>query len=268
MAGPAEQRAAARARRMRPLLAGAALGFAVLAPVLVLAGVIGIHAGVFGPRLGLGLMTLSLAPLAALLGAVLGVVALLFAILVPPRHAFVTPLAAILIGGGVSGCYALLHARAAATPPIHDVATDWREPLAFTPKLMSARGTDADPVQPAPVAPGSGGAAGEPVAAINARTCPAATPITLTQPVDAAYTLAKRALTGGGLGLVTDDRGAGVLEATATSTWFALKNDIAARVRPEGAGSRVDLRAVGRLGVNDLGAGCALITRVRRAIAG
>ena len=33
-------------------------------------------------------------------------------------------------------------------PLIHDVATDWSEPLMFSPAVLKARGPDANPVDP------------------------------------------------------------------------------------------------------------------------
>ena len=48
------------------------------------------------------------------------------------------------------------------------------------------------------------------------------------------------------------------------STWFGFKDDIVVRVRPEGAGSRVDVRSMSRVGLSDLGANAA---RVRAFLA-
>ncbi|MCI4644727.1 MAG: DUF1499 domain-containing protein [Hyphomonadaceae bacterium] len=48
---------------------------------------------------------------------------------------------------------------------------------------------------------------------------------------------------------------AGRIEATATSTWYGFKDDVAFRVRAlETGGSEVDMRSVSRVGLSDLGA--------------
>jgi fatty-acyl-CoA synthase len=107
---------------------------------------------------------------------------------------------------------------------------------------------------------------GRPVAEVNAMTCPAATPVTLTLAPAQAYVRAKAAVAGEGLHIVTHDPADGVLEATASEFWSGLKHDLAVRVRPAGAGSRIDMRAVSRFGLNDLGAECRLITRLRSAL--
>jgi uncharacterized protein (DUF1499 family) len=47
--------------------------------------------------------------------------------------------------------------------------------------------------------------------------------------------------------------GEGRLEATDRTRWFGFRDDIVVRVRPDGAGSRVDVRSVSRVGRSDLG---------------
>jgi uncharacterized protein (DUF1499 family) len=45
----------------------------------------------------------------------------------------------------------------------------------------------------------------------------------------------------------------GRLEAIATSQWFGFNDDIVVRIRPEGTGSRIDIRSKSRVGESDLG---------------
>jgi uncharacterized protein (DUF1499 family) len=45
----------------------------------------------------------------------------------------------------------------------------------------------------------------------------------------------------------------GRLEATDRTRWFGFRDDVVVRVRPDGAGSRVDVRSVSRVGRSDLG---------------
>ena len=51
----------------------------------------------------------------------------------------------------------------------------------------------------------------------------------------------------------------GTVEATATTFWFGFKDDVVVRVRPEGSGSKVDVRSISRVGLSDLGANAARI---------
>ena len=43
------------------------------------------------------------------------------------------------------------------------------------------------------------------------------------------------------------------LEAIATSRWFGFRDDIVIRIRPDGSGSKVDIRSKSRVGRSDLG---------------
>ena len=62
-----------------------------------------------------------------------------------------------------------------------------------------------------------------------------------------------------GWALVAADSAQGRLEATATTRWFGFKDDVVVRVRPDGAGSRVDVRSVSRVGGSDVGTNAARI---------
>ena len=68
-----------------------------------------------------------------------------------------------------------------------------------------------------------------------------------------------------GRAVAANERGVqelGRVEGTHTSLWYGFKDDVIARVRPDGSGSRVDLRSVSRVGGSDLGANCARVTRI------
>jgi len=60
----------------------------------------------------------------------------------------------------------------------------------------------------------------------------------------------------------------GRIEATATSFWFGLTDDIVIRVKPAGIGARLDIRSKSRVGQSDFGANArrirAFIERLRR----
>jgi fatty-acyl-CoA synthase len=259
--------------RIRRLIITAALAFTILAPLLVVLGLVATRFGWVGWRLGLApiqalLGRQSISSFLAMVGGVLGLIALLLAVLVPPRKGYVPALAAIALAAVTYAGFAQFWGRVRSNPPIHDVATDWREPILFSPQLMAQRGADANPVETAPSVPegprGSG-FLGRPVPEVNAMTCPAATPLTLTVPPAQAYVKVKAEVSHEGLRIVTDDPARGVLEATATDFW-GLKDDLAVRLRPAGAGTRVDMRSLSRHGLNDLGRNCQRITRLRKAL--
>jgi uncharacterized protein (DUF1499 family) len=53
--------------------------------------------------------------------------------------------------------------------------------------------------------------------------------------------------------IVDSDPARGRIEATATTPWFGFEDDVVVRVRPQGGGSRVDVRSVSRVGRSDVG---------------
>ena len=79
---------------------------------------------------------------------------------------------------------------------------------------------------------------------------------TLQRAIDAARSL--------GWEVTASDAPSGRIEAIATTSWWGFKDDVVIRVRPEGTGSRVDVRSVSRVGVSDLGANAK---RVREFLA-
>jgi uncharacterized protein (DUF1499 family) len=58
----------------------------------------------------------------------------------------------------------------------------------------------------------------------------------------------------------------GRLEATDRTRWFGFRDDVVVRVRPDGSGSRVDVRSVSRVGRSDLGTNARRIHRFLAAL--
>ncbi len=56
-----------------------------------------------------------------------------------------------------------------------------------------------------------------------------------------------------GVAIVATAPESGRIEATDTTPWFGLKDDIVIRVSAQGNGSRVDIRSVSRVGRSDIG---------------
>ena len=241
-------------------LAVLALGFAPF----------GVREEMFDLDYAVGTLATGWAPNLALIAVVLGVLAFLAAIAVPPRRDRISSLLAVALGAGVVAISGQVKSIAAANPPIHDVATDWTEPMLFGPKVFAARGEganaiEADPkVQPQPQAPNLTGTR---VAEVNARTCPGAVPVILTGTVGDAYAKAKAALVRERATIVTDNPAGGRLEALVVTRFLKLPGDVLIRVKPEGAGARVDIRSSSRTGIADLGENCRRVSRLRTAIA-
>lgn len=177
------------------------------------------------------------------------------------RRALIGLLVPVFVLAGLVG----YKARSDQFPPVHDVATDWNDPIMFSPAILRLRGPDANRIDQEPSVPASAGAyMNRLVADVNAETCPEARPVVL-QGAD-AYARARQAVLAEGLELVTDDPKAGRLEATATDTWLGLKDDLAVRVTPTGGGAKVDFRSISRYGEGDIGGNCDRVTRLVQAL--
>ncbi|MDP2260386.1 MAG: long-chain-fatty-acid--CoA ligase [Caulobacter sp.] len=248
-----------------------------LAPAaMVLVGAAGMQLGQWDQQIGIVAMlqngvtpTLGWAPAAALVGALTSVLGLLVATFGGFSRLWGKALLALAITAATWAALISFQSYAARMPPLADVATDWSEPLMFSPAMLAARGPEANYVDPQPVLPiGSRFYAGRPVGEVNAETCPNAQPAVLGVSPQQAYVSARAAVQTAGLALVHEDPAAGLLEATATGLLYGLKRDVVVRVKPEGAGARVDVRSVSRTESRDLGANCRQIGKLLSALSG
>ena len=132
---------------------------------------------------------------------------------------------------------------AAGLPAIHDVTTDTDDPPAFV-DVLPLR---AD-------APNTAVYGGPAIAAQQREGYPDLRPLTLTANPDQAFDAAMTAVTAMGWELAGSNRAQGRIEATDTTFWFGFKDDVVVRLRPDGTGTRVDVRSVSRVGGGDVGA--------------
>ena len=243
---------------------------AAIAPlVLAAVGAVGVRTGLIDWKFGLESLINDWPYRVALLAVVTGIAAV-FAALVGGfslhwRRALVS------LGLPVLVLLAFVWAQTvrASYPPVHEAATDWRDPIAFSPALLKARGADANPVEPDPIVPAVAGAyMNRRLSDVNAETCPyARTAVIGLSPEEAAPRI-KRALRAEGLQLTLDDAAGGRMEAFALEPWLNLRQDVAVRIRPDIEGSRVDVRSSSRHGLSDWGANCARVSRLVRALEG
>jgi len=213
--------------------------------------------------------SLGWAPAIALVGLLTGIIGVLVAVFAGFSRLWGKALLALLVTALTWGAFIGLGLWDTRIPSIHDVATDWKDPLMFSPTALKVRGPNANPVDPSPILPlGSRAYAGRPVAEVNAETCPAARPVTLAANAAQAFAVARAAIENAGMSIITEDPAQGRIEATAVSLLYGFKDDVVVRVRPSGAGARIDLRAVRRTGDRDMGANCRRIESLVQALAG
>jgi uncharacterized protein (DUF1499 family) len=126
-------------------------------------------------------------------------------------------------------------------PPIHDITTDLVNP----PQFVAVVPLRAD----APNGLERSAAVDED----QKRAYPDIAPVTLAVPVDQAFDRALASAQDEGWRIVTADKAAGRIEATATTRWFGFEDDVVLRLTAWGSGTRVDMRSVSRIGVGDAG---------------
>lgn len=271
--GKAKAAKAAGDKKAKPGWAAIYLDFAVLVALIpaILAGggALGVKLGLIDLPFGYNTMTLDWAPRAAQASIATGLIGLVIALFAGFGRLWKAALLALLITGATFGVMFGAKALFGQTPPIHDVATDWKTPLDFSDAALAARGGAAAFVDDDPSLPvGSAAYAGRRIAEINAETCPAARPLVSGRTPADAYEAAKAAVLASGMTLITDDPMDGRLEATAESFWYGLTDDLVVRVRPDAAGSRLDMRSIGRDAGADLGRNCDRIGALMTAIKG
>lgn len=164
---------------------------------------------------------------------------------------------ALVLGVGAIVPPVMLQRGARSKPPIHDITTDTENPPPFVAVAPLRR--DA----PNPVAYG-----GPEIAAQQKKAYPDLKPAVLSVPPAQGFDRALQAAKAQGWEIVAAVPGDGRIEATATTQWFGFKDDVVVRVRPEGAGSRVDVRSVSRVGRGDVGTNAARIRKFLDAVRG
>ena len=214
------------------------LGLALAAGLALLASGPGYRLGWWDFRAGIWLLRW-----AGYLG-IAGVLFALVALAVPSSRAGWTGTlaAALIISASVGGMTLAWGLRAKSVPPIHDISTDTEDPPAFVAILPLRAGAE-----------NSAAYGGPALAAQQKAGYPDLQPLVLPLPPEAALGRARNAAQDMGWEVVATDFAAGRIEATDTTPWFGFKDDIVVRVTPAGAGSRIDVRSVSRVGRSDIG---------------
>jgi uncharacterized protein (DUF1499 family) len=234
-------------RRAGAVVGVLAVVVSVAALGLLLAAGPGTRFGWWNFRTGLGL--LRWVAYGAVAGAALGLVGLLLG------GARAAAAIALVVGIAAFAVPWTFQSRARSVPPIHDITTDTEDPPRFVAVLARRAG-----------AANSADYEGAKVASQQKSAYPDIAPIRLPDPPDRAFERALDAARSLGWEIVAAEPKDGRIEATDTTRWFGFKDDVVIRVRPDGAGSRADVRSVSRVGRSDVGANAARIRRFRSAL--
>lgn len=235
---------------------GARSALAVGAIVVSVAAVAMLLAAGPGTRIGLwdfrnGFQLLRFAVYAGAAGAALALVALIAG----SRRALAA--VALVLGLAAAALPWQLQRGARSKPPIHDISTDTEDPPPFVAVVPLRRGA-SNPAE----------YGGPEIAAQQRKAYPDLAPAALPVPPAQAFERALQAARGQGWEIVAADPAQGRIEATDTTRWFGFKDDVVIRIRPDGAGSRVDVRSVSRVGRGDVGANADRIRAFLGALRG
>ena len=202
---------------------------------------LGYNLGVLSLRVAL-LTVLQWGAYGAAAGAVLSLLGLGITLVRPERakRDLVVVIASVVAAAFLLGIPAR-YRLGPAVPPIHDITTDTVDP----PQFMAVVSLNT---------PGRTIYEGEEIASQQRAAYPDLAPVRLALPIGQAFDHALATVHAMGWELVEANAESGHIEATDTTFWFRFKDDVAIRIRrPEGSGSRIDIRSLSRVGGGDAG---------------
>ncbi len=232
--------------RLARTLAGLGLALGILAGLALLAAGPGYRFGLW--PLDTGFAILRYAAWGGIGAAVVAAAGFALGVAGGQRRAIWQGLAGLLIGLVVVGVPWSYVRSARAVPPIHDITTDPDDPPAFD-AILPLRAGAANPAT----------YGGPEVAAEQRRGYPDILPLVVDLPTDRTFDLALDAARALGWRIVASEPHRRRIEATDRTFWFGFSDDIVVRISPAGAGSRVDVRSVSRVGKSDTGTNAARI---------
>jgi uncharacterized protein (DUF1499 family) len=241
-------------RNWAEITAAVGASLAILALLALAVGPLGWRLGWWHFRFAFGLMPW--AAYGALAAAAVSIVAIVFGWSHLGGHAMAHAVLGIVLGAAVAYVPWHYDRLRSTVPPIHDITTDTDNPPAFVAALKLRPG-------------GSNTVAyeGTEIASKQKAAYPDIAPVKLSVPPAEAFRRAlDTAQAMSGWTVVDADPASGRIEANETSRWFRFTDDVVIRVAPDGAGSRIDVRSVSRLGRSDFGVNAALVRAYTAAL--
>ena len=221
-----------------------ALTLSLAAAALLVCSGPGVRAGLWPFRVGFGMFG------GAMLAGLAAIGAATIVLAVPRLRRRARPIlvvGALLVGAASAALPLDYLRRLKSVPYINDITTDTESPPQFVqPRLYQRHFAELQQIG-----------------------YPGLRPLLLPVPPALAFARARAALQAMGLEVVAADENSGTIEAVATTRWFGFQDDLAVRIVPAGAGSRIDVRSKSRVGRSDVGANARRIqeflTRVETA---
>lgn len=251
---------------LRRILLKLSVALSIVGPLLFIVAALGAKLGLWGWQFGLGTLSIKVGPPLLMLGALVGVLALLAAILIKPRKGIAIAIIGIAIPGFALGRLAAMKATVAELPFIHDVTTDTQNPPAFGKTVLNERAkvdgvNTADYIgKKAPAKTADGKPVEKLVSALQTKAYPEIRPLVLNEDSDVVFGKALATAKSMGWVIKEENVATGRIDATDTTFWYGFEDDITIRLRPsEGGGTIVDVRSLSRVGGSDLGKNAARV---------
>lgn len=253
-----------------------ALGLAIASPLIFMLAGLGAKVGLWSWQFGLGTLTRQVGPLLMMITLVVGLIALLLALLIKPRKGIIVAMLAILIPVVGFANLRATQAKVASLPFIHDVTTDTQDPPTFGAIIMAERealeGVNTVDYAGKRAMTMEKDAEGKPimklVSALQTQAYPEVRTLVLNEAPDVAFGRAEQAARDMGWAIKETDAASGRIDATDTTFWYGFKDDVTIRLRPaQGDGTRIDVRSISRVGGSDIGANAARVEAFLKKLA-
>jgi len=243
--------------RVKPA-GGALRGLMALGSWLGIASLIALLMSGAGTRLGLWVFGTGFSILrwSAYVGAAAAVLALIAGIWLMASRKQRPPV--LLVIGLLAGFAAFWmpysqQAKARSVPPIHDITTDTQDPPLFQ-AILPLRADARNPPE----------YLGGEITEQQLKAYPDIRTLALKASPAQAFAAANEVVKSMGWEVAAAVESDGRIEATDTTFWYGFKDDVVIRIRPDGTGSRLDIRSKSRVGRSDIGTNAA---RIREFIA-
>lgn len=245
-----------------------ALILAIASPLVFILAGLGAKMGLWSWQFGLGTLTRQVGPLLMIITLVVGLIALLLALLIKPRKGIIVAALAIIIPVAGFANLRATQAKVASLPFIHDVTTDTQDPPTFGAVIMAERAAlpgvntvDYDGKRaPTQAKDADGKPVMKLVSALQTQAYPEIRTLVLSETPDVAFGRAEQVARDMGWAIKETDAATGRIDATDTTFWYGFKDDVSIRLRPaQGDGTRVDVRSISRVGGSDIGANAARV---------
>lgn len=230
-----------------------ALIFILIGPLSLLIAALGYRTGVLDLGFAFGVLNTKVGLLSLIGALVMSILGVLLGFFIAPKKGLVK--SGIIALVAVFGLNKMLSVgkTAETLPLIHDITTDTQDPPVFTQAILSERAKTKG-VNSVDYVGKVDKREKELVSVLQVRDYPDIRTLVLSDAPDVVFGRAKAAAKDQGWKIVSENVGAGLIEATDTTFWYGFKDDVVIRIRGvESGGSVLDIRSVSRVGQSDLG---------------